>query len=157
MNELRQWVLCLIIAAVAGTFVMVISPRGSMDKTVRAVVGIFVVAAICAPVAQLKDKQISVEALADFEFSQAPAADKELKDYMLSSLKNAVDSQVRKASEEIGITTEKIFAEMKYNAENCIIIHSITVEIPEKFAKKSSELSEILEERLGVPVAVNAE
>ena len=54
MNEklevLRQWALSLIIASAAGTFAMVLSPRGSMDKTVRVVVGIFVVRGACAAV-----------------------------------------------------------------------------------------------------------
>ena len=157
MNDLRQWVLCLIIAAVAGTFVMIISPRGSMDKTVRAVVGIFVVAVICAPLAELADNQLSVEAIADFDFPELSDSDEELRESMILSLKNAVNEQVETAADEMNVKTEKIYAEMDFNSENCIIIHNITVEISEDYSEKALQFSKILEERLGVPITVNAE
>lgn len=156
MNELRQWAVCLIIAAVAGTFVMVISPRGSMDKTVRAVVGVFVVAVICAPLAELADNPISVEAISGFDFSEVSYSDEELRESVILSLENAVKEQVEIAAVEMNVTAEEIYAEMDFNAENCIIIHSITVKISEDYSEKALQLSKILEERLGVPITVNA-
>lgn len=157
MNELKQWVLCLIVAAVAGSFVMVISPRGSMDKTVRAVVGIFVVAVICAPLTELKDAEISLGAMKNFGYETASDSDERLHESVISSLKSAVNEQVKTVADELGITAEEICADLDLNSENCIIIHSLTVKISESSSDKTSYFSDILQERFGVPITVNAE
>ena len=54
MDAVRQWAICLIAAAAAGTFAAAVIPGGSMEKTVKAVAGIFVVVAVCSPLAELR-------------------------------------------------------------------------------------------------------
>lgn len=152
MDVLRQWAVSLIIAAAAGTFAMVISPRGSMDKTVRAVVGIFVVSVICSPLAQIKDNSFSVEAVAEYELETENVA--ALREQLVSACRDAVETQVIQSAQELGIEVETVEAEMSVDAENCIIIHKIAVNVPKKYGKNSELLSEILKEKLGVPVQV---
>lgn len=156
MDALRQWALCLIIAAAAGTFVMSVSPRGSMDKTVRAVVGIFVVAAICSPLAELIKSDLTVEAMADYEY-EADGGAEDLQEYMLDVCREAAENQIVSAAEESGISVEEIFINADIDADNCIIIHGITVAVSAETADKSSDFSAVLEEALGVPVTVITE
>lgn len=158
MNEelevLRQWALSLIIASAAGTFAMVLSPRGSMDKTVRAVVGIFVVAVICSPLAQMKDINFSVQAFAEYELETENV--EALRKQLVSACRNAVENQITDTARELGIEVESVEAEMNIDAENCIIIHKITVNITAENEEKAKEFSEILQKKLGVPVQVNS-
>lgn len=158
MNEklevLRQWALSLIIASAAGTFAMVLSPRGSMDKTVRAVVGIFVVAVICSPLAQMKDINFSVQAFAEYELETENV--EALRKQLVSACRNAVENQITDTALELGIEVESVEAEMNIDAENCIIIHKITVNITAENEEKAKEFSEILQKKLGVPVQVNS-
>lgn len=158
MNEklevLRQWALSLIIASAAGTFAMVLLPRGSMDKTVRAVVGIFVVAVICSPLAQMKDINFSVQAFAEYELETENV--EALRKQLISACRNAVENQITDTARELGIEVESVEAEMNIDAENCIIIHKITVNITAENGEKTKEFSEILQKKLGVPVQVNS-
>lgn len=156
LDVLRQWAICLIIAAAAGTFAMVVSPRGSMDKTIRAVVGIFVVAVICSPLAEMKSSGFSLGAMAEYEFEEENANVQELREQLVSACRDAVEAQAVQAAQELGIGIESVEAEMSVDADNCIIIHNITVNIATDFEEKARLLSESLQEKLGVPVQVNS-
>lgn len=156
MDALKQWAVCLIISALAGTFVMVVSPKGSMDKTLRAVVGIFVVAAICSPLAELKNADFSLEAMVGSYSAYENENISVLQEQMISACRNAVENEVRKAADEVGAVVSSIRADVSVDAENCIIIHNISVGISEYFKEDATALSEALGERLGVPVTVNA-
>lgn len=153
MEVLRQWALSLIIASAAGTFAMVLLPRGSMDKIVRAVVGIFVVAVICSPLAELKDINFSLQAFAEYELETANV--EALREQLALACRNAVEKQISDTARELEIEVESINAEMNTDTENCIIIHKITVYISAESGGKAEPFSEILQEKLGVPVQVD--
>ncbi len=125
-----------------------------MDKTVRAVVGIFVVSVICSPLAQIKDNSFSVEAVAEYELETDSVA--ALREQLISVCRDAVEMQIKQIAQELGITVETVEAEMSVDTENCIIIHNITANVAEKYGENSELLSEILKEKLGVPVQVNS-
>lgn len=156
MDALKQWAVCLIVSALAGTFVMAVSPKGSMDKTMRAVVGIFVVAAICSPLAELKDADFSLEAMADSYSVDENKNVEAMQEQVISACRRAVENEVKKASEESGAAVSSIRADLSVDAENCIIIHDISVEISECSEKTACLISEKLQQILGVPVTVNA-
>lgn len=155
MDVLRQWAVCLIAAAAAGTFAMIISPRGSMDKTLRAVVGIFVVAAICSPLAELKDADFSVDAFADYGSEEVNAD--ELREYMIDVCRNTIETQIASTAGELGVRVASVEAEISADSDNCIIIHNISVKVLEASASVIIDLSDKLQENLGVAVTVNAE
>ncbi len=155
MDELRQWALYLIIGAAAGTFVMAVSPRGSMDKTVRAVVGIFVVAAICSPLAELFKADFAADAFAVFEDDLQ--SEEDMRDYLLEAYRAELEKQIVSAARERGTEIEEIFISAHIDADNCIIIQDITVTVSPECLEQGGELSRFLSERLGVNVTVNAE
>lgn len=155
MDALRQWALSLIVAAAAGTFVMVISPRGSMDKTVRAVVGIFVVAAICSPLAGFAKSDFSLNAMADFEYNEHDSAEN-LQEYAVSVCRNAAEKRIVSAADSMGVKVNEICVDVDINTNGCIIIHDVTVEINKEYSAKKSDFSALLEDKLGVSVTVNA-
>lgn len=155
MDELSQWALCLIIGAAAGTFVMAVSPRGSMDKTVRAVVGMFVVAAICSPLAELLKADFAADAFAVFENEMQNEDD--MRDYLLEAYRTELEKRIVTAARERGTEIEEIFISAYIDADDCIIIQEITVAVASEHSAQSGELSRFLSERLGVNVTVNAE
>ncbi len=152
MEVLRQWCVCLVVAAAAGTFAMTIAPKGSMDKTMRAVIGIFVVSVICAPVAQINKTDFSVEAFADYDFEYDNT--EELEDYVISACKSAIERSIRAETEAFGTQPVSVWIQLSADDENCIIIHEIAIRVTDSSDKINSELAEKLEEKLGVPVEV---
>ncbi len=150
MDALRQWAVCLIVGSFAGAFVMIVSPRGSMDKTVRAVAGVFVVAALCSPLAQLKNFNFSFteEDVTYDENSFLPEAE----DKLAQLYANAVAQRVNEIAAETGTQAESVDAEVSVDENGCIIIHKISVGIAEPESAK--KLEQTLSEKLGVPVTV---
>ncbi len=125
-----------------------------MDKTVRAVVGIFVVAVICSPLEEMKDIDFSVQAFAEYELETENV--EALRKHLVSACRNAVEKQITDTARELEIEVESVEAEMNTDAENCIIIHKITVNITAENGEKAKEFSGILQKKLGVPVQVNS-
>ena len=154
MDVFRQWAVCLIVAAAAGTFVTAISPGRSVDKTVRAVVGIFVVAAICAPIQEIKNAGISELAFAEYDYPDSSDKEKEMYDYMLSVCKSAVEDETIRLSDEYKTVIESIEADMYIDENNCIIIQNIQIGIQPCDDEIISSFSKKLSENLGVTVTV---
>lgn len=154
MDGLRQWALCLIIGGAAGTFAMAVSPRGSMDKTMRAVVGIFIVAVICTPLVQLKNADEFLPAFNDFDSDFDLDEDESLKEYMVSVCRDAVKKEIESAAGELGIQTVSAEIDMNIDDEYCIIIQEILIRTASDSQAEKDEFSAALQERLGVPVTI---
>lgn len=154
MDSFKQWALCLIVGAAAGTLVIALSPRGSMDKTVRAVIGIFVVAVISAPFADMLKNSGTAEVFAAYDYSDGI---ENMSGFMLESFCESVKNELKKSASAIGIPLKEIYIEADIDTNNCIIIHKISVEIEPEFADKAKELSSALSEIAGAYVTVIAE
>lgn len=150
MDTLRQWALCLIISAAAVAFVTIITPRGSTDKTVRAVAGIFVVSAIFTPLADMSFDFTAVNTAAEY----ADVQSNDLSDSVLDACRNAAEDAILSAATEQGVTVEEIFIDADIDADNCIIIQSVTVAVS---AGNADELEAVFGNALGVPVKVEIE
>lgn len=155
MDALRQWAMCLITAGVAGAFVMAISPRGSMDKTVRAVIGVFTVAVICMPLTELELSYFSIESFAAFDDCEVNTD--ELNAQLIASCQKSVELQIKSAAKELGADIESVEAELSVDSDGCIIIHEISIKIANASSSDAVELSDNLEKKLGVAVTVNTE
>lgn len=152
MNEFRHWALSLIIAAAAGTFAFTVSPRGSMDKTVRAIVGVFVVAAICSPLAGLLSADSS-ELFANASEYDADT-DEEREDYLLSAFCSELETIIKSALSELGINEAEITADADIDADGCIIIHSVCVEIEDDDICDIGEIKAYLKSLTGIDITV---
>lgn len=155
MDGLRQWALCIIIAAASGTLVCAFAPKGSADKTVRSIVGIFVVAVICAPLTQLDVDKIAFPVLA--QPSNAEIDKTEMSEYMISVCKSAVENEIALSAAEFGVRVEYIGVDAYIDDDSCIIIQSVQIKIRSDKQESLSVFSSAVEKKLGMPVMVNAE
>lgn len=158
MEFLKNPVLCLIAAAAAGTLATVIVPRGSMDKTLRAVVGIFVVAVICSPIAEIsevmKTEDVfaeSTESLSDESYAE------DMQEQMLDIFTSEVDSSVREIASELNINVVSVNTEMSVDENYCINIHKIAVTVSGCETSEKEYLSVKISENLGVYAEIIAE
>lgn len=155
MDAFRQWTLCIIFAAAAGTFACAVSARGSTDKTLRAVVGIFIVSAICSPLSEIDIKEITLPAFADSCNIEGESG--ELDEYILSACKSAVESEIMLSASECGIEVESVLIDAEVDEDECIIIHDIQIKIQNGATDYRSDFSRSVEEKLGVPVTLTAD
>lgn len=151
MDSIRQWALCLVFSAAAGTLVTVISPRGSMEKTLRAVVGVFIVAAICTPLTKLSADGLTLSA---FAFAEESAENEQLNEFILDEYKAETEKTILAVAKKRGITVGYIAVEMNINSDGCIIIHRITATVKEIPQKEKEEFTRELSDALGAEVEV---
>lgn len=152
MDEFRQWALCLIIAAAAGTFVCAVSPRGTSDKAVRTVAGIFVVAAVCTPLTQLEKSGIDIPAFGSAE--GISDCGESLKEYLLDSCKDAIGIRIEEIAGKHSLTVYSIKMNAYADEYNSIIIRDIQLEINSETPENISHFKSEAEEVLGVPVII---
>lgn len=152
MEALKQWAICLIISGMAGTLISLLSPRGTMEKTLRAVIGVFIVAAVCSPLVKLKNADDILPVFA-FENTDSADADK-LAEQMLEACRNTVGETVRAAAAETGIEDYSVETDAYIDEDYCIIIQRIRIIIPSENADLQNGFSAVLQEQLGVPVTV---
>lgn len=152
MDVLKQWTLCIIVAAAAGTFACAVSPRGSVEKTVRTVAGIFVIFSVCAPLSQLADAEFAEYAFA--ASYDANGSDTALKEQMLESCKKAAEESLASVAEKHGVTLVGIGITAYIDENECIIIQDIQAEVQTENPGSLGAFPDDAEEILGVPIRI---
>lgn len=152
MDAFREWALCLIISAVAGGVVCAVSPRGATDKTVRTVIGIFIVVTVCTPLARL--------AKADFEYTFAASYNGEdsgekLNELILENCKTAVENALKPVAEKYSISIVRVELNVFVDDNNRINIHNIHLEVSEEDSGNISLFQMEAEKISGVPVKIS--
>ena len=158
MDFIKNTVLCLIAAAAVGTVAMVLVPRGAMDKTLRAVIGIFVVAVVCSPLSELQNGNLTVNAFADFEESNFNKSySEDMNSALINTFRTALDYSLNEIAAELKIEIASVDTDVSVDDEQCIIIHEITITVTGSELYDMEELSRIISEKLGLPVDVSEE
>ncbi len=152
MDALKSWAISVIISAVAGSVISLLMQKGSMEKTMRAVIGVFMVSAVCMPLAQINFSSEAGQAFLPVNTVENNADD--IKEYMLDVCKNAVESAVDSVAKEMGVSDYKVIADVSCDENGCIIIHEITVEIESGNMDSKDAFETVLNQKLGVPVSV---
>ena len=158
MDFLKEWAFCLIIAGVAGTVATVIMPKGSTEKTLRAVIGIFVIAVICSPLKDIAESDFITDAFAAYgAVSYDDSYVEELNEKLADVCKETVEGEINKIAKEYGAKAVSVETEVSVDSDFCIIIHKINVIISKNDFSDTAFLAEKFSEKLLVPVDVNAE
>lgn len=154
-DALRQWAVGLIICALGGTVISLLSPRGSMEKTLRAVIGIFVVSALCIPFMKMKKTDTLLPA---FVVHTAPEIQMHnLNGQMVKACENTVGEVVDEVLESVGAYDYTVETNVDIDKENRIIIQDIQITVSLENDALIDEIQAELSERLGVPVTVICE
>ena len=150
MNEFRQWALCIIITAAAGTFVCAVSPRGATEKAVRTVAGIFVIVTMCTPLAELKKTELAKNVFSDSYVISDNS--EEMKKQMLEQCKNEVEEKLVSIATEHSVAVCGVEMDAYFDEYNSIIIRSIHIDIKSEDSVCSLNFMTEAQEILGVPI-----
>lgn len=140
----------LIVSAAAVTVVIILTPRGSTDKTVRAVASIFVISVIFAPFSKIKNDFPAFESVENYDVE----AYCELSDYVLEMCRDAVETALVQKASELNVVVEKIYINANINTDGCIIIHDVSLSAILPDGYDLQEISSAFGETAGVPVTV---
>ncbi len=147
---LKQWLVSLIFACIAGALVSIISPRGNAEKTLRTVVGIFIIAAICAPLSGLEKTDFSMTAFSPVYYEQD---ENDLNEYVMKSFEDEISRRILDITEKHNLSVGEITVKAE-NENGCIIIHNIFVNMQKNESETAQYAAEIISDELGIPVTL---
>lgn len=150
MDMIKQWIISLIFACAAGTLVSVISPKGSGEKTLRTVVGIFVIAAICAPLSELDADDFTIPAFA-YEYSEYNEYG--MNEYLTQALEEEISRRISEIVEKNNLSIGDVTVKAENN-NDCIIIHNLLIKAQNNEYESAQNAAEILSDELGIPVTL---
>ena len=150
MEGLKQWLISLIFSAAAGALITVISPKGSNDKTLKTVVGIFIISSIFLPLTKMNLSDFSLPALAnELKIEQGEEGD-----FVIEMLEEELYKTVSETAEEFNCEISGVEIDAGYDEDNCIIIQEIAVYYTSGKTENIQMAAAETEKRLGVPVRV---
>lgn len=154
-DTFKQWAVGLIICALGGTVISLLSPRGSMEKTLRAVIGIFVVSAVCTPLVELKKADSFLPA---FAAQSLPAIEAEnLREQIEEACKSTAGRVIDEVMKSAGISNYEAAVNVHMNEEYCIIIQDIQIKIDSENIGSAAKIQAALQQKLNVKVNVICE
>lgn len=120
MDTVKQWVLTVVIAAAAGAIVLMLSPEGEVNKSVKTAVSLFLMAAMIMPFAK------GVELNLGDIFAESEAEQPDLTDSVCEQMKAALTVKIQDILEENGIKYENINIDMNIE-DNEITVNGIEI------------------------------
>ncbi len=148
MDSLKQWLISLAFSALGGTLITVVSPKGANDKTLKTVVGIFIISTVFLPVSELNVHQFSLSAFADSVEYESDGND----ELAFEMLEEELLQRITDIANECGCEIRNIEIDAEYDEGKCIIIHKIILNFTngneENILKTATETERIL----GVPI-----
>lgn len=151
MDMLRQWLISLVFAAMAGTLISVVSPKGSGEKALKTVIGIFIIAAICSPLTELESSDFSLPVFAQ---NDSAYIDEDMNDYLAHALEKEVGSRLSDCAEQLNIEIEDVVIKAETDDNGCIIIHEVLIKIQNYEYESAQKAVGVLSEELGMPVTL---
>lgn len=110
METVKQWALAVTISAAAGGIVLILTPDGSVKKSVSAAVSLFLVISMLFPF--LKGVDFS-----DFRIDLEAPEETDLSETVREQMRKSVEKEIRKILEECGITIEGIDIDITVDGE----------------------------------------
>ena len=152
MEMLKSWAVCVTVSALAGTVISLIVPNGSAEKSMRTVIGIFIVSAVCLPLTKADFSFESANVFhSDGEYSETSD---ELCGFAQKSITDAAEASVNEAATESGIEDYTVVTDVTTDENGCIIIQEILIEIDCENNGSMAEFERIVNEKLGIKAVV---
>ncbi len=138
-------------AALAGTIINLLSPKGNMEKVLNFCVSIFFICVVIYPILRVKD--VSFDNLEVF-------FDKEVKEYSQDfevtkenlekkEIETVLRGLISKKLAEYNITYNKILFFYNTTEDNCISIYQIDVFVDKNINEKANDIKKSIEQDIG--------
>lgn len=153
MEVLRSWVLGITLCAGVGTVLFVLVPRGSMERSMRSVLALFMIYAVAAPLLKLKTPRLDADRI-EGSYSQSAAQYAEVVEKrMLDAADDAVRREILRAVPRLDNASTLIEVRSALNGENSVYIESVTVYLNGS-GIAASQVKKELREKLGLTAEV---
>lgn len=153
MGNLKVWILSICISSVVGGIFYVLVPDGSLGKTVKVVITVFLLSCVILPFSRNKIDFSVDDFSIDTENKYSEILQNNITDKMKEIITENISSILKKRKcefETIEITTDK-------NENSDIYIKEITIKLPKKYLGYSYNIKQEIMYKTGYDVRVEYE
>lgn len=146
MNGLSAWALSVSICAVIACVVEMMTVDTKLEKTVRFVLGAFMLCAILIPVGSMVSEFSGV----NFDSKMSYDISDSFNEQKISMLKDEVVTLAMSTLSKEQIYPQKVEVNMDISKDNCISMVSVTVMLDKKDREKAVKVTDIIKSQLGL-------
>lgn len=146
MNGLSAWALSVSICAVIACVVEMMTADTKLEKTVRFVLGAFMLCAIIIPVGNMVSEFSGV----NFDRKMTYDISDSFTEQKISMLKNEISTLVISTLSKENIYPQKVEVDMDISEDNCISMVSVTVVLDKKDREKAVKVTDTIKSELGL-------
>lgn len=115
METVKQWALTVAVSAVAGAIILMLSPDGALNKSVRTAVSLFLIVAMLSPFVKGVDFS-DFDILTEGEYEQP-----DLTDAVAEQMKQALQAKITEILADCGIKPIAVNIDISVDGENMTI------------------------------------
>ncbi|MGN1456932.1 MAG: stage III sporulation protein AF [Acutalibacteraceae bacterium] len=146
MNGLSAWALSVSICAVIACVVEMMTADTKLEKTVRFVLGAFMLCAILIPVGSMVSEFSGV----NFDSKMTYDISDSFNEQKISMLKDEIATLAESTLSKEQIYPQKVEVNMDISEDNCISMVSVTVMLDKKDREKAVKVTDTIKSQLGL-------
>lgn len=149
MDKVTAWAagicLCTIVCAVLD----MITPNGGTEKTVRFVLGLFMVCAVAVPLADISFDWNEISATTE-QYEANTSLKEDIQNQGIEIIEQELEQMIINTIEPFEVVPQKTEINMDIDNDNRISIVSVTVVLSGKDAEKAIQIKNTIESELGI-------
>ncbi len=142
MQYLREWLACLTLCSAACTLVYILVPSGAMEKTMKTVISLFIIAAIATPLTGIVKGSVNLDYSENdyaYDYSQ------QVNDVFISTSEQAVKQKILDAVPELDNGVSEVDVRVTIDGENTVDVEYIHIRLNSEGLNAEKIKSEIYE------------
>ncbi len=155
MEILRQWIISVSFAAIAGALIYLLAPKGSTERAVRTVVAVFLIASVAAPLTGLKENKVNLSGAGTPVLQQNASA---LEDLLLQqaneTTQDTLQGILKAYLEQRGLSAGQILLKTDILDNGRIEIREVKIKLDGTARVTAGELEEAILTQTGLTVKV---
>lgn len=155
METFKSWAASSVTAAAVAAVLSLLAPSGNIEKTIKIVIALFLLAAFILPFSRSEVNLFLDSNKGIKEIIDENIAEKEMNKHIKDSLKSAVETEIRAYLSGVGIECVNVEAEVYVDDDKNICTQSISILLSKKIP--TYELDVFVTERFGVKPDVKFE
>lgn len=153
MGFIREWATIVSICAFIACFIDMLCPGRKMDKTIKTVLGIFMICAIFVPVYNtFCSLSTDLSSVQNIEIDRS--VNENIKEDFISNASVQIENLSAEILKENGISFKKIDVFMDIDEQMSISIIRISVEIEKNMTSQKDNIKKLLEDNLDIQTDV---
>ncbi|HZJ78838.1 MAG TPA: hypothetical protein VFD52_08580 [Clostridia bacterium] len=156
MDEVKKWALCVTFSTFIGAIIYIFSPKGALDKSMRTVISVFILAALLSPL--INGNGVDFQTFSSM-YSVQPNKETDIEQLVNEQIKqgivNITKAEIEAVLAQNNIDNGQILIITDISEDGSIIIKQVEIILDNNSNINTCELSQKIKKKLGLNIDVS--